>query len=149
MNLYKQCCTIFPKSRSHLKILGARRVTRRNVPFNFFTVARTCYCSEQKIFTRPDDCAELQKFFFFCNMRNKNIYNENWKIPAPRQQFRVGGSSSVTARPRAPAASRGYYTWSKFHAQDTPILGATVRFSRRGNQAPGIFGPLQIGEVKA
>jgi hypothetical protein len=35
----------------------------------------TCYCSEQNIFTRPDNCAALLKFFY--NMHNKNIYNEN------------------------------------------------------------------------
>jgi hypothetical protein len=33
----------------------------------------------------------------FCNMDNKNIYNENWKIPAARQQFSVRGRISVTA----------------------------------------------------
>jgi hypothetical protein len=45
-----------------------------SVPYNFFTAARTCYCSEQKIFTRPDDCAAFLSFF---NMHNDNIYNEN------------------------------------------------------------------------
>jgi hypothetical protein len=34
-------------------------------------------------------------------MHNKNIYNENLKIPAARQQFSVRGSISVTARPRS------------------------------------------------
>jgi hypothetical protein len=33
----------------------------------------------------------------FCNMHNKNIYNENWKIPAAWQQFSVCGSIWVTA----------------------------------------------------
>jgi hypothetical protein len=40
----------------------------------------------------------------FCNMYNKNIYNENLKIPAARQQFSVRRSISVTARPRTRAA---------------------------------------------
>jgi hypothetical protein len=46
-----------------------------NFPSNFFTAARTCYCSEQKIFTRPDDLRGTLKGF--SNMHNKNIYNEN------------------------------------------------------------------------
>jgi hypothetical protein len=29
----------------------------------FFTAARTCYCSEQKIFTQPDDHAALPAAF--------------------------------------------------------------------------------------
>jgi hypothetical protein len=29
----------------------------------------------------------VQHLEVFCNMQNKNIYNENWKIPATRQQF--------------------------------------------------------------
>jgi hypothetical protein len=37
-------------------------------------------------------------------MHNNNIDNENWKIPAARQQFSVGGGLSVTARPRTRAA---------------------------------------------
>jgi hypothetical protein len=37
-------------------------------------------------------------------MHNKNIYNENWKIPAAQQQFSVHGSISVTALPRIRAA---------------------------------------------
>jgi hypothetical protein len=48
-----------------------------NVPSNFFTVARTCCCSEQKIFTRSDDCAAIKSFF--CNMHNKNIKNDKLK----------------------------------------------------------------------
>jgi hypothetical protein len=54
-----------------------------NFPSDFFTVAQTCYCSEKKIFTRPDGCAALYKVF--CNMLNK-------KTPAARQQFSVHGS---------------------------------------------------------
>jgi hypothetical protein len=50
-------------------------IVESNVPFNFFTAARTCCCFEQKTFTRPDDCAALQKFF--CNINHKDIYNEN------------------------------------------------------------------------
>jgi hypothetical protein len=34
-------------------------------------------------------------------MHNRNIYKENWKIPAARQQFSVRGSISITARPRS------------------------------------------------
>jgi hypothetical protein len=37
-------------------------------------------------------------------MHNKNIYNENWKIPAARQQFSVRGSISFTERLRTRAA---------------------------------------------
>jgi hypothetical protein len=37
-------------------------------------------------------------------MHNKIIYNENWKIPAARQQFSVHGSISVTERPRTGAS---------------------------------------------
>jgi hypothetical protein len=44
-------------------------------PSIFFTAAGACYCSEQKIFTRPVDCATLLKVS--CNMHNKNIYNKN------------------------------------------------------------------------
>jgi hypothetical protein len=40
----------------------------------------------------------------FYNMHDKNIENENWKIPAARQQFSVSGSISVTARQRTRAA---------------------------------------------
>jgi hypothetical protein len=40
-------------------------------------------------------------------MHNKNIYNENWKIPASRQQFSVHGSISGTARPRTPRSLEG------------------------------------------
>jgi hypothetical protein len=29
-------------------------------------------------------------------MHKKNIYNENWKIPAARQQFSVRGSITLT-----------------------------------------------------
>jgi hypothetical protein len=42
----------------------------------------------------------------FLNMHNKNIYKENWKVPAAQQQFSVrggGGGLSVTARRRARA----------------------------------------------
>jgi hypothetical protein len=39
----------------------------------------------------------------FCNMHNKNIYNENWKIPGARQQFSVSRSISATAWPRTRA----------------------------------------------
>jgi hypothetical protein len=59
-------------------------------------------CTKQKILTRRDDGAALQKLL--CNMHNKNIYNENWKISAARQQFSVRGSISFTARPRTRAA---------------------------------------------
>jgi hypothetical protein len=38
---------------------------------------------------------------FFCNINNKNIYNENRKIPAARQQFSLRGSISVIAHPRS------------------------------------------------
>jgi hypothetical protein len=41
---------------------------------------------------------------FFYNMHNKNTYNENWKIPAARQQLSVRGTILVTARPRTRAA---------------------------------------------
>jgi hypothetical protein len=34
-----------------------------SVPTHFLTAARTCYCSEHKIFTRPHDCAALQAEF--------------------------------------------------------------------------------------
>jgi hypothetical protein len=34
-------------------------------------------------------------------MHNRNIYNENWKIPAARQQSSVRGSIAVTARSRS------------------------------------------------
>jgi hypothetical protein len=37
-------------------------------------------------------------------MHNKNIYNENRKIPAARQQYSVRGSISVTAQPHTRAA---------------------------------------------
>jgi hypothetical protein len=37
-------------------------------------------------------------------MHNKTIYNENWEIPAARQQFSVRGSISATARPLTHAA---------------------------------------------
>jgi hypothetical protein len=39
-------------------------------------------------------------------MRNKNIYNENGKIPAAWQKVRVRGSISVTARLHTRAARR-------------------------------------------
>jgi hypothetical protein len=39
-------------------------------------------------------------------MRNKNIHNENLRIPAERQQFLARRSIPVTARP-APAHSTG------------------------------------------
>jgi hypothetical protein len=67
----------------------------------FFTAARICYCSEQKIFTRPDDCAEFRSFF--CNMHNNNI-NEKWKLLAARQHFSVRGGITVTEGPRTRAA---------------------------------------------
>jgi hypothetical protein len=47
---------------------------------------------------------------FFCNMHN-NIYNENLKIPAPRQQFSVRGSTSVIALSRTRAAEREHWGW--------------------------------------
>jgi hypothetical protein len=34
-------------------------IATTSIPFNLFTAARTCYCPEQKIFTRHDDCAAL------------------------------------------------------------------------------------------
>jgi hypothetical protein len=37
-------------------------------------------------------------------MRNKIIYNENWNIPAARQQFGVRGNILGTARARPRAA---------------------------------------------
>jgi hypothetical protein len=37
-------------------------------------------------------------------MHNENIHNENWKIPAVRQQFGAGKNISVTARPHTRAA---------------------------------------------
>jgi hypothetical protein len=40
----------------------------------------------------------------FCNVHNKNIYNENCKTPAARQKFSVRGNISVTARPRTRTA---------------------------------------------
>jgi hypothetical protein len=91
-----------------------------NVPFNvFFTPARTCYCPEQKIFTRPDDCAALQKFS--CNMHSKNTYNEILKIPAARQQFSARGSISLIARPRTRAA------WSEHCRGSNPGGGKVSR----------------------
>jgi hypothetical protein len=42
----------------------------------FFTTARTCYCSEQKIFLHDLTTARHLKSFF-CNIHNKNIYSEN------------------------------------------------------------------------
>jgi hypothetical protein len=60
-----------------------------NVPSNFFfTVAQTRCCSEQKMFTRPDDCAALQKFL--CNMHTK-------KTPAAREHL----SYCAAAHPRS------------------------------------------------
>jgi hypothetical protein len=41
---------------------------------------------------------------FFCNTRNRNIYNDKLNVSAARQQFSVRGSISVTARPRTRAA---------------------------------------------
>jgi hypothetical protein len=40
----------------------------------------------------------------FCNMHNKNIYNENWKIPAVWQQISVCRSISVSVQPLTQAA---------------------------------------------
>jgi hypothetical protein len=37
---------------------------------------------------------------FFCNIHNKNIYNENWTIPAALQQFSVRRNISVTVLDR-------------------------------------------------
>jgi hypothetical protein len=45
----------------------------------------------------------------FCNIHNKNIYNENWKIPAARQLFSVRGSVSLTAQQRTRAAQREHW----------------------------------------
>jgi hypothetical protein len=42
-------------------------------------------------------------------MHNKIIYNENWKIPAARQQFSVRGSILVTGRRRTRAAWREHW----------------------------------------
>jgi hypothetical protein len=66
-----------------------------NVPSNSFTAAWTSYCS---VYTTWRLRGTLN---VFCNMRNKNIHNENWKIPGARQQFSVRGSISVTAHPRS------------------------------------------------
>jgi hypothetical protein len=38
---------------------GVRFMDRDQRSLSLFTAARTCYCSDQKIFTRPDDCAAL------------------------------------------------------------------------------------------
>jgi hypothetical protein len=49
---------------------------------------RSCYCSEQKIFTRPDDCASLESFFVMCI-----IILFTMKI----EKFQLRGNNSVCA----------------------------------------------------
>jgi hypothetical protein len=62
------------------------------VPSNFFTAARPCCCSEQKNFTRRDDRAALQKFFFvMCLERIFTMkiekFQQRGKIQCARQHF--------------------------------------------------------------
>jgi hypothetical protein len=76
-----------------------------NAPLISFTVARTCCCSEQKIFARSDDCAALQKFLFVI-----------WIIrifTMKTEKFQLRGNNSMCAgayqllRVCAPAQLRG------------------------------------------
>jgi hypothetical protein len=75
-----------------------------NVPFNFFTAARTCYWSALKVFTRPDVCAALYKFFVIRIIRILTMKTE---------KFQRRGNNSVCAeafqllRGRPPAQLRG------------------------------------------
>jgi hypothetical protein len=45
-------------------------------------------------------------------MHNKNIYNENWKIPAVWQQFSVRGSISITVWSHTCAALKEHWLQS-------------------------------------
>jgi hypothetical protein len=56
-------------------------------PLILFTATQTCYCCEQKIFSRPDDCATLQKFFVISILR---IFTA--KIEKKKIQLRVNSS---------------------------------------------------------
>jgi hypothetical protein len=76
--------------------------TSNNAPSNFFySCADLLLLWAENFYTtwRLWDTLKV-----FCNVHNKKIYNENWKIPTVRQQFIVSGSTSVTARPRTRAA---------------------------------------------
>jgi hypothetical protein len=47
-------------SRDFSFVQNVEKGSGTNVPSNFFlTAARTRYCSEQEIFTPPDDCVAL------------------------------------------------------------------------------------------
>jgi hypothetical protein len=94
-NLHAQGCGCF---RKILKPL--------NVPSNFlFTAVRTWYCSVQKIFTRPDDCAVEVIFVIWIII--KIIFTMEI------EKFQLRGHNSVCAgafqslRGRAPAHLRG------------------------------------------
>jgi hypothetical protein len=71
----------------------------------FFTAARTCYCSQQKIFTRPDDCATL-KFFFLviCIIRILTMKTEKSQL---RGKNSVCAGAFELLRGYAPAQLRG------------------------------------------
>jgi hypothetical protein len=60
-------------------------------PLINFTAARTCYCSEQKMLTRPEDCALLPVVF------SKEHSNCAATIQCARQHF----SDCVVAHPRS------------------------------------------------
>jgi hypothetical protein len=74
-----------------------------NVPANFFLQLHRPATVLSRKFLHDLTTVRNFKSFFFGNTHNKTIYNNNWKIPAARQQFGVGGSISLTARPRTPA----------------------------------------------
>jgi hypothetical protein len=74
-------------------------------PLISFTAVRTCCCSEQKIFTRPDDCGTLYKFVIVIGV----IRTFSTKI----EKYQLCGNNSACAgafqllRGRAPAQLRG------------------------------------------
>jgi hypothetical protein len=79
-----------------------------NVPSNFFySCADMLVLWTENFYTTWRLLGTLKDFF--CNMHN-NIYKNNWKIPAARQQFTARGSISVTARPRSRAAYREHWS---------------------------------------
>jgi hypothetical protein len=74
--MYRKIISVCSESlQQHINALVGPKVEFLKVepgstfPLIFFTAARTCYSSEQKIFTRPDDGAALETFFVICIIR--------------------------------------------------------------------------------
>jgi hypothetical protein len=81
LNEYGMCSTKCNQNLSNglrsIPICETLQTPRLPLTFTliFLTATQTCHCSEQKLFTQPDDCAALYQVFR--NMHNKIIYNEN------------------------------------------------------------------------